>query len=177
MTHSEDRGSYRRIETDIASIETTFVEFDPEAAPRFRRPPRRADRSDTAADWMAAELYEAWQYVRRDLAVPDAITPALDEDNWPRDGIQVGATSWWPDGSGMGIAVPTAAALPERVAYLADQIQEAEVEALWTAGRSAVWPHCPKHPNTHPLRAEVRDGVAVWSCTDSEIIAPIGELG
>jgi hypothetical protein len=115
--------------------------------------------------------------VQRDLAGSDAIIPMLAASEWASDGIQVTAAVRWPDGCGRGIATPRAASLAERVAYLADQVQEAEVEALWSAGRSAVWPHCPKHPNNHPLRAEVRDGVAVWACPDSEIIAPIGELG
>jgi hypothetical protein len=173
MTHSQDGGSYRRIETDIASVEFTVTEIDPELA---FRPPRPTDQSDTAAEWMAPELYEAWQYVQRDLAGSDALIPILTESIGYDDGIQVTAAAWWPDGGGRGISTLRAASLPERVAYLADQVQEAEVEALWKAGRSAVWPHCPKHPNSHPLRAEVRDGVAVWTCTDSEPIAPIGEL-
>jgi hypothetical protein len=176
MTHPQEGGSYR-IETAIASIEVTVTDLGPESAFRFPRPARRVDQSDTAADWMAPELYEAWQYVQRDLAGSDAIFPMLAENDWDGSGIQVTAAVWWPEGGGRGIATLRAASLPERVAYLADQVQEAEVEALWKAGRSAVWPHCPKHPNNHPLRAEVRDGVAVWACTDSEVIAPIGELG
>lgn len=177
MTHPPEGGSYQRIETVIASVEITVTESDPEPAHFLTRRPQPVDQSDTAAEWMAPELYEAWQYVQRDLASSEAIMPILTASDWPSDGVQVAASFGRPDGGGRSIATLKEAALPERVAYLADQVQEAEVDALWLAGRSAVWPHCPKHPNSHPLRAEVRDGIAVWVCTDSEIMAPIGELG
>jgi hypothetical protein len=36
--------------------------------------------------------------------------------------------------------------------------------------------HCPKHPNTHPLNARLHDGIAVWTCGESDVIAPIGDL-
>jgi hypothetical protein len=38
------------------------------------------------------------------------------------------------------------------------------VEALWHAGRSATWPGCPQHPDSHPLMAAVRERRAVWIC-------------
>jgi len=126
---------------------------------------------------MPPELFEAWQVILPDLEVPEAIVPALDASDWADDSnVQVTAATWWPDGSGAGISVAPHEPLAERVAMLADQLQDHEVEALWRAERSAVWPHCPNHPNTHPLRAEVRDGVAVWVC-GTELISPIGELG
>jgi hypothetical protein len=176
MTDAQQPG-YSRIETATASIEVTVTELDPESAQLALQRPQPVDQSDTAADWMAPELYEAWLYVQRDLVSSGALIPILTESIGYDTEIQVWAAVWWPDGGGRGIGTLKQASLPERVAYLADHVQEAEVEALWSAGRSAVWPHCPKHPNNHPLHPEVRDGIAVWACTDSEVIAPIGELG
>lgn len=175
MTYSQEPGYYR-FESDTASIEVTITESEADLHDWCPRPPQPVDQSATAAEWMAPELYEAWQYVQCDLTVEDAIMPMLVESDWDGSGIQVTAAVRWPDGRGRGIATLKEAALPERVVYLADQVQEAEVEALWSVGRPAVWPHCPKHPNRHPLRPEVRDGTAVWTCADSEVIAPIGQL-
>jgi ABC-type uncharacterized transport system ATPase subunit len=52
----------------------------------------------------------------------------------------------------------------DRLADIAQQLQEWELEELAAAGRPATWPECPKHPDSHPLSPRVRDGVAVWSC-------------
>ena len=69
-----------------------------------------------------------------------------------------------PDGSGAGIWVDISLALAEQVAHAADQIQDWAVEALWQAGLPAVWPECDLHPDSHPLRATVIDGVPQWVC-------------
>lgn len=147
------------------------------ATARINRPSKQ-DLTDTAAEWMPPALFEAWQVIRRDLEVPGAIVPALAQHDWSDDHeLQVTAATWWPDGSGAGISVAPHEPLADRVAMLADQLQDHEVEALWRAELPAVWPHCPTHPNTHPLRAEVRDGVAVWVCgAELKLISPIGEL-
>ncbi|GAA3041629.1 hypothetical protein [Streptomyces glomeratus] len=65
----------------------------------------------------------------------------------------------------------------ERPAYLADQVQDWEVGALCTEGVPAVWPHCPAHPDAHPLTATVVRDEAVWTCPRSgETVAPVGGL-
>ncbi len=125
---------------------------------------------------MAPELLQAWEIVARDLNTPDAIYPFVSMSDWGDPELQSTAGVWWEDGRGAGISVPRGEPLAERVVHLADQFQESEVEALWYAGRPAVWPHCPKHPNTHPLNPRLRDGAAVWVCGESDLIAPIGEL-
>ncbi|WP_438297590.1 hypothetical protein [Streptomyces sp. HUAS TT7] len=82
-----------------------------------------------------------------------------------------------PDGSGRGLTPPVDATAAERLAGLAEQVQEWAVEALWSEGAPAVWPHCPAHPDTHPLVAAVVAGAAVWVCPKSgATVARIGAL-
>jgi hypothetical protein len=87
-----------------------------------------------------------------------------------------------PDGSGWGISLLADAPHAEQLAHLADQVQEWAVEVLWAVGRSAVWPQCPEHPDSHPLQPQVVDeytntASAVWRCPKSgHVVAPIGEL-
>jgi hypothetical protein len=69
-----------------------------------------------------------------------------------------------PDGSGQGVYWGPDDRPGVRLAEVADQVQEWAVEALWGAGKPAVWPHCPVHPGSHPLAATVVEGVAVWVC-------------
>jgi len=59
-----------------------------------------------------------------------------------------------------------------------DTAQEAVVEALWSAGKPAVWPNCPDHPNTHPLNAAISPSRAlVWACPLSDrVICAVGDL-
>ncbi|SRR6266700_2149030 len=86
------------------------------------------------------------------------------------------------DGSGLGIRLLADAPRAEQLAHLADQVQEWAVEVLWAVGKSAVWPQCPEHPDSHPLQPQVVDEYtnaahAVWRCPKSgHVIAPIGEL-
>ncbi|SDM75135.1 hypothetical protein SAMN04487981_102467 [Streptomyces sp. cf386] len=51
------------------------------------------------------------------------------------------------------------------------------MEALWSEGVAAVWPHCPDHPDTHPLQARVVDGTAVGACPKGgAVFARVGGL-
>jgi hypothetical protein len=83
-----------------------------------------------------------------------------------------------PDGvTGMGLRVNMALPTADRLADIADQFQEWEVEELEAAGRSATWPECPQHPKSHPLSPQVRDGAAVWSCPrNGHVEYPIGGM-
>jgi hypothetical protein len=157
-------------------VQTSSIEAP--GAVLFDRPvrwPPPPDQAARLADWMAPQLLEAWEIVARDLDTPEAISPYLSPGDRGPDGY---ADAWvsWQDGTGSGIGVPEDEPLAERVVHLADQFQEAEVEALWSAGRSAVWPHCPRHPGSHPLNPRLHGGAAVWSCGESDVIAPIGSL-
>lgn len=108
---------------------------------------------------MTDELAAALAPVLRDLARPDGVRLEVRDD--PRVGhVQV----FGPDGSGMGIWVELGAPAAEQVVFVADKVQEWAVEALWSLGRSATWPQCPHHPDSHPLTAVERDGRAVWVC-------------
>ena len=58
------------------------------------------------------------------------------------------------------------------IAEIADRLQEWGLDELIWGG----WPTCPRH-HTHPLRATVDGGRAVWTCpSDSITVALIGSL-
>ncbi|AXK36863.1 hypothetical protein DVA86_34330 [Streptomyces armeniacus] len=117
------------------------------------------------------ELAGALETVLRDLRAQCAVQPRVQAD----DGS--GVMLWAPDGSGQGLTPPPGGTAAERLAGLADQVQEWAVEALWSEGASAVWPRCPAHPDTHPLTATVRTDTAVWVCPKrGTAVARIGEL-
>lgn len=75
--------------------------------------------------------------------------------------------SWWPGGNGCGIWVLAGEDPEKQIASLADQLEERVVEGLPGIGLPAVWPECPEHPRTHPLKADVIDGNACWVCPRS----------
>ena len=116
----------------------------------------------------------------RDLEAGHLPSPELGADDWNPDFPS--ARLHGADGSGWGIMLRSDAPAAEQLAHLADQVQEWAVETLWAAGRSAVWPECPEHPDSHPLRPQVADeytpeATAVWCCPKSgHVIAPVGEL-
>ena len=61
----------------------------------------------------------------------------------------------------------------DRLTDVADAVQDWAVEELWSRRESAVWPQCPTHPDSHPLRAQR----GAWHCpTTGQRIAAIGEL-
>ena len=155
------------------------ISYDSDLTPAERelrsREPDRTDASAGITDWMPAELLEAWLILSRDLDEATAIRPALNSTLVTQDGDLAAAMTWWPDGSGAGIHVVRADPLPERVEQLSDQFAVHEMEALWAAGRSPVWPPCPLHPDSHPLQAALVDGAAVWQC-GNQVIAEIGSL-
>jgi hypothetical protein len=82
------------------------------------------------------------------------------------------------DGSlagGQGVYVMAGRPSAQQVVELAEQVVDWAVEALWGSGRSAIWPECPVHPNTHLLDPTVVDGRAVWQCPKDDIV--IGAIG
>lgn len=124
-----------------------------------------------------AELRVHLEPVLRDLRSAAAILPdVLEQTSEDLDNVisaRIGSSD-----HARGIRVPLYSDSGQRLAGLADQVQEWEIESLAAARRPAVWPECPRHPNSHPLSAQVRDDAAVWLCPKTgDLIAPIGALG
>ncbi|WP_405876198.1 MULTISPECIES: hypothetical protein [unclassified Streptomyces] len=117
------------------------------------------------------EFTQALETVLRDLRAQCAVRPRLHAD------AEFGLMLYAPDGSGVGLTPPGGVTPAERLANLADQVQEWAVEALWSEGAPAVWPHCPAHPDRHPLTATVVAGTATWVCPKSgATVTRIGAL-
>jgi hypothetical protein len=106
------------------------------------------------------------------------VAPARIEDSdWTADPDRPAAMLWGVDGGGRGIAVVRSETDAERIASLADQVQEWAIEELWGAGGSANWPGCPLHPDSHPMQAVARSDGAWWTCPAGRTaIALIGAL-
>jgi hypothetical protein len=121
-------------------------------------------------------LRQAMEPVLRDLRGVGIAPPRIEYDEWTDDPDSASAMMWSPDGSGTGVYVSRLAPEFERVAAVADQIQEWAIEELWGQGPTN-WPPCPQHPDRHPMKAATRDGAAVWECpVDETFISPIGSL-
>lgn len=125
---------------------------------------------------MDEELEIALAPVLADLSNVTSLTPEVRDSDW--SGMQGVATAMIYFGrSGAGISINRGADRIHQVVSLADQIQECVVEALWSAGRSPVWPECPHHPDSHPALAVERDRAAIWVCPSSQVeICRIGSL-
>ena len=126
---------------------------------------------------MDPALAEALAPVLRDLE--NSGGPLADVRDWQWSDVpgQVTAMLHGPGSSAQGVYAMAGEPLPERIASVADQVQEWAVEALWHAGRPATWPECPEHPGSHPLAAMLRDHRAVWTCPRTGIlICLVGEL-
>jgi hypothetical protein len=122
-------------------------------------------------------LSEALVPVLRDLGTCGAPVPAVRDEQWSDFPGQVTAMLYDADGTAQGVFAMIAESLPQRIASVADQVQEWTVEALWRAGRPATWPECPDHPNSHPLMAAVQEDHAVWICPRTgDLVNEIGRL-
>jgi hypothetical protein len=125
---------------------------------------------------MDAELEAALTPVMDDLTSATAMSPEFEELEWPLQGM-VGTTLFLPGAGEVGVSITSGGDRTAQVVSLADQVQEWAVEALWQTGRSPVWPECPEHPDSHPLRPIARSGAAIWVCPVSQaLIKPIGSL-
>jgi hypothetical protein len=166
MDSQSGGGAYR------SSLSIRFTGDGREEATPRPRPLTDAERSVVDA---------ALAPVLLDLRAADVIVPEVRYEAWDRGPGYVCACIA-PAGrtvGSLGVWVELAASGSEQVAQLAEQVQEWEVEELCATGRSATWPECPEHPNTHPLEPVVtHEGAAIWRCPRSALaICAIGELG
>lgn len=154
-------------------------DIGPEAAEAARRSRRLASNPRALTDAERAELRANLEPVLRDMRSSGAIVPDILEE--AHDDFGPDCVCAWiqtPGGVGsQGIRVQVSLPAPERLADVADQLQEWEVEELAAAGRPATWPECPQHPDTHPLAPQARGDQAVWCCPASgQVISVIGAL-
>jgi len=126
------------------------------------------------------ELRANLEPVLRDIRVSGAIVPDVVEQAYEDAGPHVVSAliqHGQEHAGGRSIQVRLGQPPADRLADLADQLQEWEVEELAAAGRPATWPECPGHPDSHPLSPEARDGEAAWCCPASgQVVCSIGTL-
>ena len=178
---SHGGGFFDDEEEMFAAIER---EIGPEAAEATRRSRQLASNPRALTDAEREKLRAVLEPILHDLRISGAIVPKILEE--AHDDLGPDYVSAWiksPDGAGwgdlggQGIRVEVSLPPPERLADLADQLQEWEVEELAAAGRSATWPECPQHPNSHPLAPRASGDQATWCCPASgQIIGVIGAL-
>ena len=173
---SHGGGFFDNEEELIAAIER---DIGPEAAQAARRSWRLAQNPRALTDTERAELRANLEPVLRDMRSSGAIVPVILEE--AHDDLGPDCVCAWiqtPGGAGSrGIRVQVSLPAPERLADLADQLQEWEIEELAAAGRPATWPECPQHPDTHPLAPQARGDQATWCCPASgQVISGIGAL-
>lgn len=126
---------------------------------------------------MDTTLEEALAPVLSDLERSASVLPDVRDEPWSATAEQVTAMLYSADGSGQGISARPADALAERIASVADQVQEWVVEELCSIARPTNWPQCPQHPHSHPLTAVEQGGRAVWACPKTAgVICAIGQL-
>ncbi len=178
---SQGGGFFDDDEALIAAVER---EIGPEAAEATRRSRQLARNPRALTDRERAVLRVTAEPILRDLRSSGAIIPDVVEEAHDDAGPDRVAAWIQPPGTAdsgavgsQGIYVQVDLSPPERIADLADQIQEWEVEELAAAGRPATWPECPLHPNSHPLAPRAHGDQAAWWCPVSgQLIAGIGAL-
>jgi hypothetical protein len=111
-----------------------------------------------------AELTAALVPILRDLDGPAGVRPSVRDEPWQDHPGSASAMVFGPDGAGMGVWITVGQPAVAQIVLLADQVQQWAVESLWWLGRPATWPHCPHHPDSHPLLAAERSGRAMWTC-------------
>ena len=122
-------------------------------------------------------LREAMEPVLRDLEGAGIASPRVEDDNWTGDIDWPSAMLCTPEGNGSGVCVARSAPLGERVAWVADQVQDWAIEELWAKAMPTNWPPCPHHPNGHPTKVATRDATAVWVCPiDATLVAIVGSV-
>jgi hypothetical protein len=91
----------------------------------------------TAGGFVDIALSEALAPVLDDLGNSGAPVPEVRDRQWASFPGQVPAMLHDSDGTAQGVSAMADEPLPQRIASVADQVQEWAVEALWRAGRPA----------------------------------------
>jgi hypothetical protein len=144
-------------------------------------PGREPGLRGESATWLdgrqTAILFDCLTPLLDDLAHSGAVLPTVETKSDRLNRQEIGAFLRNDDQSGREIFVELSLPYPERLAALAEQVQEWEIEALWAAARPATWPACPQHPNTHPLEPVAPADHACWRCPASgQEVSAIGRL-
>jgi hypothetical protein len=125
---------------------------------------------------MDAILVDALGPVLRDLRATGVPEPEIRDEDWADDPELATAMLCNASGGCTGVRVDRGEPEPERIAMMADQVQEWVIEELWPTAPTN-WPPCPDHPGTHPLTAKVAKGVAMWTCPgDGSPFVAVGAL-
>ena len=130
------------------------------------------------SEQMAPALEEALAVVLRDVhaTIPERFS--VRYGSWGSIDEQLTAWLVSPGGSRVGVWIRSTSGPAEQLVQLADQVQDAVVETLWSLGRSATWPGCPWHPAGHPIKPGLVDGEPWWFCpAGGRRVAPIGSVG
>ncbi|MFT4217777.1 MAG: hypothetical protein QM619_11430 [Micropruina sp.] len=61
-------------------------------------------------------------------------------------------------------------ALPKQIASVADQVQEWVWDELWGRQAPTNWPVCPRHPDSHPMKATAQGAAGVWACPNDDAV-------
>lgn len=119
---------------------------------------------------------QALEPVLRDIRASGAPVPRIGDEDWAADPEVASAMLFSDDSNGAGFRVRLGGPAADRIADVADQVQDWVIDELM--GTTATnWPPCPHHPDSHPLRAAVHDGVATWLCpSDATPFSPVGSL-
>ncbi len=112
-----------------------------------------------------------------DLVAAGKPVPGVKDEDWIELPEYASAMLCGADGSRVGIRMHVVAGEWDRVAEVADQVQDWVIDELWPTAPTN-WPPCPRHPETHPLSAATRGSVAWWVCpADGTTFAVIGAAG
>jgi hypothetical protein len=163
---------------EAAYLAALRARFGNDFAGRHRRLGELYGRPRPFTDGEGVVLREVMAPVVWDILTSGAVLPVIQDEAYPEDDETFCVWLWGSDGTGLGVWIYEARLGAEQVAWVAEQVQDWEIEELAAVGRSATWPVCPDHPDSHPLDAVVDDGNAVWRCPRSgRTISAIGAFG
>jgi hypothetical protein len=168
---------------DPAQVEALRARLGDGVVDRMLRTHERSRLRRPLTDEERAVFDAALAPVLADLRAAGAIVPGVRYESWEGRGPDAVCAWITPPGGesagSNGVSVARSGPVGWRIAELADQVQEWEVEALAAAGRPATWPECPDHPRSHPLEPDAESAArAVWRCPRSRrAVCAIGELG